>query len=368
MSNKMKVGGKPVKVEASTENNILIFTITGRIWQGELASVLRLNIDNAKANGIDTVHVIMSSEGGSTFEAEDIKNELKRMPKRKLRVGAICASAATNIALIFQEVEAYSTSQFMIHKPSSWCSGNEDQVAAELQLLKNITQNYRSVYAKKFNKTEVEIEELWTPDYWMTAAQAKELGLITTIIDENLEYNEETINAMVACGAPIVPAISSPTENKNSNENTMDINQLKSALGMSATATEQEVLDRVADNKKKADQAQSVEAAQKEQQKTNAERIVNQAILDKKITADLKDVYVSLHIQDPAQTEAALKAMPGVKPASESINHQSDGAVTGRENWTVEDYLEKDPKALDALIASDPDVVRKMNAVYINKK
>lgn len=370
MSKILKVGDKPVRVEASTENNILTFTILGRIWQGELAAVLRLNIDNAKAKWIDTVHVLMSSEGGSTFEAEDVKIELMRMPNRKLRIGAICASAATNIATIFGDnVECYSTTQFMIHKPSSWFSGNEDQVGANLILLKNITQNYRSIYATTFKKTEAEIEDLWKQDYWMTAAQAKELGLVKTIIDESLEYSQETIDAMVACGAPTIPALPVPApKNENSNENTMDLNQLRAALGMSADATDAQIIAKASEIKTQADNATAVQESVTKQKTEAAERIVNQAILDKKITADLKPTYVALHMQDALKTEEILNAMPGVKAASETISHTANGGVTGRENWTIDDYLEKDPKALDALAVSDPEALRKMNAVYVSKK
>ena len=310
----------------------------------------------------------MSSEGGSVFEAEDVKIEFRRLANRKIVIGAICASAATDILEVFGEkVECYATSQFMIHKPSTWVSGNEDQVASELKLLKNITQNYRSSYAKRFGKTEVEIETLWKQDYWMTAQQAKELGLVKTIIDENLEYTQDTIDAMVACGCPNIPK--SNENPKITNENKMDINKLKAALGMPADATDEQVLAKVAENKTKADSAAATEASANEQKQISAEKAVNQAILDKKITADMKETYVSLHKQDPAGTEAILASMKGVKPASTDIVDKPDGepVAKGRENWTIEDYLEKDPEALDKMIESDPDAVRKLNAVYASK-
>ena len=46
----------------------------------------------------------------------------------------------------------------------------------------------------------------------------------------------------------------------------------------------------------------------------------------------------------------------------------ADGTPTGKENWTLDDYIEKDPTALDALIESDPEAVRKLNSVYSSKK
>ncbi len=358
---------KNFKVEASVTNDILTLNITGRIWHGELADVIRMNVDNAISNGAKSLQVFLSCEGGSTFEAEDVKLEVKKFASRRIRVGALAASAATNILTAFDEVEAFASSQFMIHKPHSWFSGNEDEVSADLKLLKNITDSYRSVYAQKFNKTEAEIEELWKNDYWMTATEAKELGLISSIIDEDIEYTPETISAMVACGCPTIPAAT--PEKKNSTKNKMDINQLKAALGMPADATEEQVLAKVAENKTKADNAAATEASANQQKEQAAEKVVNQAILDKKITADMKATYVSLHKQDPAGTEAILASMKGLKPASTEIKEQAEGepVASGRENWTIDDYLEKDPVALDKLIETDPSALKKLKAVYAYK-
>lgn len=136
---------------------------------------------------------------------------------------------------------------------------------------------------------------------------------------------------------------------------------------MPADATEEQVLARVAENKTKADNAAATEASANQQKEQAAEKVVNQAILDKKITADMKATYVSLHKQDPAGTEAILASMKGVKPASSEIKDTPDGQnpeANGRENWTIDDYLEKDPDALNALIEKDPAAVKKLNAVY----
>lgn len=360
-----------MKIEASVIDGVLILRVSGRIWQGELASTFKWEIDAAMAQNITTAQLYLNTEGGSVFEAEEAINELLRLGEENVNitVGALAASAGTKFLCAFK-AKCYKTSQFMIHKPLTYVQGNEDQVKADLKALGNITNSYRTAYAKKFNKTEAQIDELWKNDYWMDAKEAKEIGLISEIIDEDVEVDESTVAMMVACGCPNIPK---PTEKKaeNSNNNTnMDINQLRSALGMSATATEQEVLDRLAQNKTKADQAAATEASAKEKSAQNAETFVNKAILDKKITADQKPIYVSLHIQDPANTEALLNGMKGVTAASSGIQENATGkeVATGRENWGIDDYLKNDPQALDALIASDPDAVKKMNAAYSLKK
>lgn len=362
---------KKMKIEASIINGVLKLRVSGRIWQGELASTFKWEIDAALAQNINTAELYLNTEGGSVFEAEEAINELLRLGEDnvEITVGALAASAGTKFLCAFK-AKCYKTSQFMIHKPLTFVQGNEDQVKADLKALGNITNVYRSAYAKKFNMTEAQIDELWKNDYWMNATEAKEKGLISAIIDEDVEIDESTVAMMVACGCPNVPKPTPKKEENSNNNTTMDINQLRSALGMSATATEQEVLDRLAQNKTTAEQAAAKEASANEKKATNADTFVNKAILDKKITADQKGIYVSLHIQDPANTEALLNGMKGVTAASAGIQEEASGktAATGRENWGIEDYLKNDPAAFDALCESDPAAVKKMNAAYSLKK
>lgn len=355
------------KIEAAISNDVLNLRISGRIWQGEVASAFKYYIDNAISENVKNATLYINSEGGSVFEAQEAINELKRLDSVKITVGALAASAAT-MFLCYFDAECSTSSQFMIHKPSTYISGNEDKVKADLKALENLTNVYRSAYAKAFNLTEQEVEDLWKNDYWMDSNEAKEKGLVKTITTEEIEIDDSTIKMMVACGCPTIPAAT--PEKKNSTKNKMDINQLKAALGMPADATEEQVLARVAENKTKADNAAATEASANQQKEQAAEKVVNQAILDKKITADMKATYVSLHKQDPAGTEAILASMKVVTPASKEIKEKPDSEMPealGRENWTIFDYLEKDPTALDALIEKDPAAVKKLNAVYASK-
>ncbi len=355
-------------IEANTSNNTLKFNITGRIWFGEMANALRTLVDDALSKGVTSSELLLTTPGGNVYEAIDVVSELKRLPNLKIITGSIVASAGTRILSEFENVEANKATQFMIHKPMVSLDGNEDEIEAELANLKNITSDYRKAYARKFNLKETEIESKWKQNYWMNAEAAQKLGLVKTIIDDEIPYNESVVEMMVACGCPTIPTAT--PEKKNSTKHKMDINQLKAALGMPADATEQQVLDRVAENKTKADNAAATEASANQQKEQAAEKVVNQAILDKKITADMKATYVSLHKQDPAGTEAILASMKGVTAASKEIKDKPDGEMPealGRENWTIDDYLEKDPAALDALIEKDPAAVKKLNAVYASK-
>ena len=360
-------------IEANASNQFLKLNITGRIWYGEMANALRSVIDDALSKGVTSCELLLTTPGGNVYEAIDVITELKRLPNLKIITGSIVASAGTRILCEFDNVDANKATQFMIHKPMVSLDGNEDEIQAELANLKNITDDYRKAYAKKFNLKESEIESKWKQNYWMNADQALKLGLITSVIEEEIPYNESVVEMMVACGCPNIPKPSSQTTQENSNENnTMDINQLRAALGMSADATEEQVLAKAKELKSTADTAAANMAITAEQKRKAAETVIDKAILvDKKINAEQRESFIALHINDSANTEALLATMKGVTPASAGIKETPEGggdSESARANWTLEDYLEKDPNALDALIQTNPEKVRQLNAAYAAKK
>lgn len=360
-------------IEANASNQFLKLTITGRIWYGEMANALRTVIDEALAKGVTSSELLLTTPGGNVYEAIDVIAELKRLPNLKIITGSIVASAGTRILCEFDNVDANKATQFMIHKPMVSLDGNEDEIQAELVNLKNITNDYRQAYAKKFNLKESEIESKWKQNYWMTADHALKLGLITSVIEEEIPYNESVVEMMVACGCPTIPKPTAQTPPENLNENnTMDINQLKAAFGMPADATEEQVLAKAQELKRTADQAAANERITAEQKRKAAETVIDKAILvDKKINAEQRDTYIALHVNDPANTEALLAGMKAITPASAGIKETPEGGSDVealRENWTLEDYIEKDPNALDELAKTNPEKVRKLNAAYAAKK
>lgn len=221
---------------------------------------------------------------------------------------------------------------------------------------------------KNSKKQSRKLRILWKNDYWITATEAKELGLISNIIDEELEINSETISAIVAVGAPIVPKKSTkqkpeiqPTNNK------MDKNQLIAALGMPADSTDEQISARIQENKAKADSATAVESKADLDKKTAATKFAAQAVFDKKIKATDMPAYEALHLQNTTEAEKLVAELPKLEPGSAFVNPSSVDA-TDRSKWTLEDYLDKNPTALEELIKTDPAKVKELNAAYALKK
>lgn len=324
------------------------------------SSSIRTIVDDFLEQGVETTEVYINSRGGSTFEATEIVNELNRLPQVKLTIGAVAASAATYLMTKFKN-EAFPSSQFMIHRPTLRIVGDMNAIESGLKLLKNTTQDYIKAYSAKMDKPSAAIEEMFEKgDYWMTAEEAKEEGLLDHILPENQELSAQDVAVLEACGAPSIPKVKPKTTN-----NEMDKNVLKSKLKLPADATDAQIEAAI-------DQAMDVSAEmdrfQQEREQTlkiNVEALVDKAIQDKKITADAKDRYIKLATANFEDTKAILDDMAGVEKVSSHIKGESKGE--SRKDWTLDDYLAKDPEAYEKLKSENPEKAAEIEANYFNQ-
>lgn len=353
-----------MNIKASVNNGFLSLDINGLIQNNYTAEMVKYYVDEAVKAGVTDANVNINSEGGSVFEAQRVVNELKRLRNVTCTVGALAASAATYIICHF-ETDCYATSQFMIHKPSTEVWGNEDQIKSDMKLLENLTNIYRSTYAKKFQKTEDEIEEMWKNDYWFDAKEALSLGLVTSYITEEIWYDAQTVARMVACGCPYKPEIKNPENNKK-------MNIIAQALGVSEELNEAQIVEKInALQSERNTWKQKFEALQKGE----AENLVGTAVELGLVDATLKDAVVNDLMTDFDAKKAVLATRIDAK--KEEISKNTNTSVVASvvaaananqpvpEEKETFDYLQKhDPVALSNIRTNDPEKYRKLAADY----
>lgn len=319
---------------------------------------MRRVVDELLTQGVRTADVYLNSQGGSVFDASEIANQLSRIPKVTITVGALAASAATYLVSKFHTV-ASANSQFMIHKPSLFASGNESEVQSQLKLLQNLTAEYKAAYASKTGKTEDEIEALWAKgDYWMNADEALSLGLIDKIITEDVEMDYYDIALLRACAAPNIP-----DKPKNSNIK-MDKLKLIASLGLPADATDEQIGARIAELKQKEHQLSAMEALANQK----AQALVDKAIQEKRIQESEREAYQQFAKANYEAAEKLIGGTPSIpKPTATIPGTVPAGSADVRANWTLEDYLEKAPEALAELESADPQKFKALNDTYYGK-
>lgn len=245
----------------------------------------------------------------------------------------------------------------MIHKPVYGVEGNEDQIASGLDLLKKLTDQYRKAYAQKMGKSEEEVEKMWAKsEVWLTAEEAKALGLIARIGDE-VELDEEDVKEIAACGAPKDKLPKAAATAPKPATSTMNIEAMRAALGMPATATEQEVIARANELRLAEQNNKTAEVARR-----NAEikALIDKAITEKKITEAHRKGFEAMFTADFDATKAQLEAITPVATMAEVKPGTASPAAEGREAWDFDKWMEKDEKGLNALMKSDPEAFQKL--------
>lgn len=365
---------KGPKVEARVSAGVARIRIVDYIGvEGSNESDVRAIVDTLIAQQVTDAEVYLNTGGGSVFVATEIVNQLKRLPNVRIIGGALIASAGTYITSHFYTAIARNT-QMMVHMPMLGVYGNVPEIKSSLKLLENLTADYKSAYVNKTKSTDEKIEALWAGgDYWMTADEALTLGFVDEIIEAK-EITEEDSLLLEACAAPKVyksapPSATPPANSKNSN-NKMEKPQLIAALGLAADATDEQIAAKIAENKRNAEAFTQQQVAAENLKKLRAKQLVEAALLDKRISAEEKDSYEALAIADYDNVEKVLGAKaPLVKPTASIPTNPSQGASADpRANWTLEDFLEKDPEAYERLEKEDPARFAALEAAYFNKK
>lgn len=351
-----------ISIEA--KGTVAEIRLTGTIdrWENS-ADQFRRKIDELIAQGIKNVKLYMNGPGGSVFEANEIENEIKRF-KGAIdgEGGAMVASAYSYLAAICDTFEMAENGQYMYHKPSGFISGNEDKVASDLKLLQNLTKQYKTAYANKTTMSEDDIETNWSKgDVWLSAQEALDQGFITGI-SKPAKITKESQAQFAACGAPVVPEVNSKSE-----EYTMkNRNQIIATLKLAADATDEQIEEAIKASMEKSNRVDQAENTAKDSVKANVETYVDSIILAKKASADDKDSLVSIGLADFTALKNIYDKKKGVEKLSE---HLIPGALDGggsdaKAKFTLQDYIDKDPKALEALIIEDPKKYAELEAAH----
>lgn len=363
-----------VKVEAKGKEALII--ITGHIseWSKASSGAVLKDIKLAKDAGATKAKLYVNTQGGNVIEANEILNLIEdNFDDITVQCGALCASAGTIFPAKYPAT-GKPNSQFMIHKPSMHVGGNESEIESSLKLLKNLTAEYKSMYAKKFGKTEDEIEALWEKgDYWMNAKEALEMGLIDEIEGKDEKIDAETRLQLVACGAPNIPELpKSGTQPQNSNKNQiprMELSVLAVQLGLPSTATQEQVDAKLKEIQEKAAKVDALQKAADDKEKAEKagkiKALLDQAEKDKKIDATMRSNYEAIGENNLEQLQAILENAKPIEAVSGQLVGGSKGAssTTGedRSKWTYQDYQEKAPEALIEMNEKEPE---KFEALY----
>lgn len=331
-------------------------------WGDNSSDILRAACQQLKDAKVGNCTVYLNTCGGECFEANEIVNILSEFfPGYTGEGGAIVASAGTYIAVTCKTFNMAQNGQFMVHKPSGYINGNEQEINNYLSLLRNMTQTYYAAYIAKCKKPENEFKAKWDGgDFWMSAKEAQDWGFVTDIKGPET-IDEPTALLIKASGSPI------QVQQSKNNKEEMELKMIAIAIGMPQDATEPQVNTRLAELKQKADQYDvlkaNMEKKEKEEKSSKIKSALDKAILDKRIQADSRKNWEQLLDQDYENTEKLLNSLQPVQKLSSKIENTPNKGVT-YQGKTFEELQDEDPDMLAELEDNDPETFKGLFSDY----
>jgi len=182
----MKQKSKRIEINAKGDSaEILIYDDIGEGWYGGLSA--KAFAEDLKTHGkLKKITVRISSGGGDVFEGIAIYNSLVNHPaKVSVKVDGLAASIASIIAMAGDEIEMSENAFFMVHEPWSISAGSSDDFRTQADLMDKIKDTMLDTYVSRSSISLEEIADMVAAETWLTASEALEAGLITTITEAN---------------------------------------------------------------------------------------------------------------------------------------------------------------------------------------
>ena len=177
------------------------FNINGYIIPNEYKDVYDyFGYESCCPNDIKTAKVESNGEplevqigtcyGGSIFAGSEIGTEIaSHADGASIDITGLAASAAGVIAM-FAHSRMSPTAMLMVHNVSGGAEGDYHAMDKEKSALMNANKAMAAAYVMKSGMSEKDALKMMDETAWLTAAQAKEMGLVDEIMFESVDPSQ----------------------------------------------------------------------------------------------------------------------------------------------------------------------------------
>ncbi|MGG4470042.1 head maturation protease, ClpP-related [Paenibacillus alvei] len=151
-------------------------------------------LDSIDSDNKEDIILEINSGGGSVTAASEMYTLLREHPNNVISKNlGLAASAASYLLLAGDKVLMSPTAQIMIHNASTIASGDYRDMNHTSSVLKNVNISIANAYKLKTGKTHDELLAMMDNESWLTAQQAKQIGLIDEIMFDNGELGNSIV-------------------------------------------------------------------------------------------------------------------------------------------------------------------------------
>lgn len=144
------------------------------------------------AESKEPITLLVSSPGGHV-ESGDVIHDIIRFidaPVRVVGTGWVGSAAVTVFLSVPKEQRVcLPNTRFLIHQPSGGAGGQATDIAIQAREIVKIRERIAALIARESGQTLEKVSIDIERDYWMSASEAKEYGLISRIIVQQKELD-----------------------------------------------------------------------------------------------------------------------------------------------------------------------------------
>lgn len=154
--------------------------------QSEMGVNAKAFCDELRAIGTPRITLRLNTPGGDVFAGFAIYNTLREHAAYiTVKIDGLAASIGSVIAMAGDEVRCASNGFVMIHNASGLVMGTAEDMKAQAAAMEKIDSKIAAAYATKSGKSADEFRTLMRAETWLTAEEAKALGLVDVIDGES---------------------------------------------------------------------------------------------------------------------------------------------------------------------------------------
>lgn len=161
---------------------ILIYGgINQKLAEAVTARLLALDADSH-----DPIRIFINSQGGHVESGDTIYDMIKYVHSDVQIIGTGWVASAG--ALIYSAAKpenriSLTNTRFLLHQPSGGAGGTASDIAIHAKEIVRMRQRLNEIFARETGQPVERIAQDTERDYWMSAAEAKDYGLVGRIVE-----------------------------------------------------------------------------------------------------------------------------------------------------------------------------------------
>ena len=180
---------KDVKNTEKQDNNETLLKTRSILISGEIDKKMAEKVVNQllmlEAENDDPIKVFIDSPGGDVDSAYAIFDMIRFVKPKVTMIAMGLAASAGALVLLAGDKEnrfGFPNSHYLIHQPLSGIRGVATEIEIHAKEIEKTRQKINALIAKETGKSLAQVEKDTDRDYWMSAEEALDYGLISKII------------------------------------------------------------------------------------------------------------------------------------------------------------------------------------------